>query len=220
MRMALIGMSGAGKSFWSQILSRHGFKAFGCDDHIGRRLAAAEEIDAPSLDHLGRWMGFPFEPGFARREGRYLSFERAVMNDLLTGLESVPADQTTPDLVIDTTGSVVYTGEAVMQRLRRQAVVIYLALPLAHRDALRRAYERHPRPVVWNGHFRKHDGETDREALRRCYDNLLEERDGLYRRYAHLEIPWSPHAGQTASVDTLLAPAAAFLNQQGTSDDG
>jgi hypothetical protein len=165
-------------------------------------------------------MGFPFEPGFARREDRYLSLERTIMDDLLTELETNPCADGDSRLVIDTTGSVVYTGEAIMRRLRRQTVVIYLALPMAHRETLRRAYEKRPRPVVWRGHFRKNDGETDRDALKRCYANLLADRDARYRRYAHLEILWKPTPGQTPAVDTLLTPAAAFLSRQRASRDG
>lgn len=220
MRIALIGMSGSGKSFWSQILGRHGFDTFGCDDHIGRRLAAAGEIDHPSLDHLGRWMGFPFEPDFGRRERLYLSIEQTVMDELLTRLEAEPDDgDPGSSLVIDTTGSVIYTGDATMRRLRQQTVVIYLALPPAHRDTLRREYEKRPRPVLWQGHFQQNHGEMEEDALRRCYADLIEARDKLYRHYAHLEILWEPYSRQTPDVATLLTPAAAFLNRQRRSHD-
>jgi shikimate kinase len=121
--------------------------------------------------------------------------------------------------VIDTTGSVIYTGEAMMQRLRRQTVVIYLSLPLAHRKALRRAYQAAPRPVVWQQHFRKRSGENDLDALKRCYDDLLESRELLYRQYAHLEIEWDPTADPSAEMDTLLAPVNAFLAQQRLSNE-
>lgn len=214
MRIALIGMSGAGKSFWSGVLRRQGFEAFSCDDHIGRRLAAAGEIPEAAFEHLGRWMGFPFEPGFARREARYMALERAIMEELLTELEALPSGKRAPDLVVDTTGSVVYTGEAVMQRLQRETVVIYLSQPAAQHAVLRRSYEKNPRPVIWHGHFEKNGRETDRQALKRCYANLLAERERLYRRYAHLEIQWDPAAGQPPSAEALIAPATAFLNPQ------
>ena len=214
MRIALIGMSGAGKSFWSNVLRDHGFEAFSCDDHIGRRLTAAGEISDAAFEHLGRWMGFPFEPGFARREARYMALERAVMEELLTRLEALPSGKVATDLVVDTTGSVIYTGDAVMQRLQRETVVIYLSLPATQHAVLRRSYEKSPRPVIWHGHFKKNDGETDRQALKRCYANLLAERDRRYRRYAHLEIQWEPTAGQPPRAETLIAPATTFLDQQ------
>jgi shikimate kinase len=221
MRIALIGMSGAGKSFWSTILRRHGFEAFGCDDHIGQRLAAEGEIATPSLDHLGRWMGFPYESDYARREAHYLSTERAVMEALLADLEAEPSGRDSGrDLVLDTTGSVVYTGDTIMERLRRQTVVIYLSLPAAHRDTLRRAYQARPRPVIWQNHFRPREGETDRDAVKRCYPDLLQTRDRLYRRYAHIEIRWEPSFGKRPDVATLLSPAAAFLDQKRSAHDG
>jgi shikimate kinase len=159
-------------------------------------------------------MGFPFEADYARREALYLSNECRVLEELLDELEAAPSNGGTGShLVIDTTGSVVYTGDAILQRLRQQTVVIYLALPPAYRAALLRAYERRPRPVLWREHFKPNDGESQQDALRRCYAHLVEARDQLYRRYAHLEILWEPSSRQAPDVKTLLAPASAFLNQ-------
>ena len=110
MRITLIGMSGSGKSLWSSVLSRHGFHKLGCDNAIGRRLVDGGELSEGSLDLIGRWMGFPFETGFARREALYLDHEKAVMDQFLTELETRPADDASP-VVIDTTGSVIYTGK-------------------------------------------------------------------------------------------------------------
>jgi len=218
MRIALIGMSGSGKSFWSSVLSRHGFKAFGCDDEIGRHLAAAGKIPDLSIDSLGRWMGFPFTPGFAKREAHYLSLEARVMDEMLSGLEDQPENDASTPLVVDTTGSVIHTGEAIMKRLRQQAVVIYLALPIRHREALRQAYVANPRPVVWQQHFLKNPGENDRDALKRCYYNLLEDRETRYRQYAHLEIQWQPTPDRAPAIDTLLAPVTAFLKHRQSSN--
>jgi shikimate kinase len=213
MRIALIGMSGSGKSFWSSVLSRHGFHKLGCDNAIGRRLVDGDELSEGSLDQIGRWMGFPFETGFARREALYLDHEKAVMDQFLTELETQPADDASP-VVIDTTGSVIYTGSAIRQRLRQQTVVVYLSTSAAFRQALHQAYVANPRPVLWQQHFQKNTGEDNRSALKRCYKNLLADRDARYRRYAHLEILWDPKPDRDQDVDTLLAPVTAFLEQR------
>ena len=214
MRIALIGMSGSGKSFWSQVLSREGFKTFGCDDEIGRRLVDAGKISDPSIDSLGRWMGFPFTAGFAQREAHYLSLETTVLDEMLSELENRPASNASLPLVIDTTGSVIYTGDSIMQRLRRQTVVVYLSLPPDKREALRQAYIVNPRPVVWQQHFLRKAGEGDQAALRRCYYNLIEDRDTRYRQYSHLEIEWQPTASHPPSIDTLLTPVKSFMQHQ------
>lgn len=216
MRIALIGMSGSGKSFWSSILSRHGFQTISCDDAIGRRLAGEGEISNPSIDSLGRWMGFPFDPDFARKQARYLTLEGAVMDEILQDLETGPVDAAAPHLVIDTTGSVIYTGETMMQRLRQQTLVIYLSLPGSYRKTLRRAYQMEPRPVIWGQYFNKRRDENDQEALKRCYDDLLESRELLYRRYAHLEVGWDPSDDASPEAETLLAPIRAFMARQDT----
>ena len=216
MRIALIGMSGSGKSFWSSILSRHGFHKLGCDNAIGRRLVDGGELSEGSLDHIGRWMGFPFETGFARREALYLDHEKAVMDQFLTELETRPADDASP-VVIDTTGSVIYTGRVIHQRLRQQTVVVYLSTSAAFRQALHRAYVANPRPVLWQQHFQKKIGEDNPSALKRCYKNLIADRDARYRQYAHLEVLCDPTPDRTLDVDTLLAPVTSFLDQRRSS---
>jgi len=40
LRLALIGMSGAGKTFWSRLLASAGHPAVSCDDKIEERLAS------------------------------------------------------------------------------------------------------------------------------------------------------------------------------------
>lgn len=218
MRIALIGMSGSGKSFWSSVLSHHGFKAFGCDDEIGRHLTETGTISDFSIDSLGRWMGFPFTPGYAKREAHYLALEARIMDEMLSSLEDPPVNDTSTSIVIDTTGSVIYTGDAIMKRLRKQTVVVYLSLPTRYREALRQAYIANPRPVVWQQHFLKNPGENDRDALMRCYYDLLEDREARYRQNAHLEIQWQPTADQQPAIDTLIAPVTAFLKNRQSSN--
>jgi hypothetical protein len=119
--------------------------------------------------------------------------------------------------VIDTTGSVIYTGNAIRKRLRQQTVVVFLATSTAYRQALHRAYVENPRPVLWQQHFKKKKGEDDQDALKRCYANLLADREVRYRHYAHLEICWDPVIESSPDVDTILAPVNAFLAQKRSS---
>lgn len=217
MRITLIGMSGSGKSLWSSVLSRHGFQYLGCDREIGRRLVDDGRLSAGALDLIGRWMGFPFEAEYTQREALYLGHEKAVMDRFLTELESRPQNQGSPPVVIDTTGSVIYTGQAIRKRLRQQTVVVYLSTSPAYRQALHRAYVENPRPVLWQQHFQKKKDEDDQAALKRCYASLLADREARYRQYAHLEIQWDPTPDRTPEVDALLAPVTSFLEQRPSS---
>ncbi|MGD8241515.1 MAG: shikimate kinase [Desulfobacterales bacterium] len=210
MRIALIGMSGAGKSYWSHRLARSGFERFGCDDHIGRELAGTLGLADSSLEGLGRWMGYPHEDGFADREAQYLDLEHRVMSRFLSELEHRPEDGA-PSLVIDTTGSLIYLGDDLRRRLQRATVVVYLAAPPEKRQALLAAYRAFPRPVVWQGHFRPKPGEDSAAALERNYMDLLADRDRHYRTWAHVEIEMPSLAAAPASSESLLGPVRAYL---------
>ena len=70
MRLTLTGMSGSGKSYWSQKLAEHGFTHICCDDLIAARLASRLTGEGDAIARLGRWMGFPFRPGYEERASR------------------------------------------------------------------------------------------------------------------------------------------------------
>jgi shikimate kinase len=211
-RIALIGMSGSGKSYWSHRLAQSGFTCFGCDDGIGRELARRTDVTDLTIEAVGRWMGFPFEDGFRDREAQYLALERRVLDRFLSDLEQQPDDPALPS-VIDTTGSVVYLGDDLLRRLRRATVVVHLASPPARRQDLLAAYQACPRPVVWQEHFQPAPGEDPAAALARCYMALVDDRDRRYRRHAHLTIELPPPSAAPADPERLLAPVRAYLEE-------
>lgn len=209
MRIALIGMSGTGKSYWSQLLAASGFERFGCDDHIGRRLAQRLALADGSMETIGRWMGFPYEAGFEDREAQYLALEHHVLSRFLDALDG-PKDQPATPCVIDTTGSVIYLDDKLLERLGRKAVVVHLTAS-AKRQTLLSAYKAKPRPVVWRGHFRQASGEDRATALARCYMALYDDRERRYRRHAHLNIKLPPPAEPAPSPEALLGPVRFYL---------
>lgn len=192
MRISLVGMSGAGKSHWSLRLAAEGFRRFCCDDMIAERLA--HELRGPDgkvLD-LAEWMGFPYEARYPERELTYLERE---IEALGTILDWMCRHDREPDekVVIDTTGSVVYAGDAILAALRRETTVVHLETPSEVRRLMLENYIQRPRPVLWRGMFQKGPGETDESALVRCYPKLLAHREGLYRQFAHLTVPYEVH---------------------------
>ena len=64
-----------------------------------------------------------------------------VLEELLASLERNDFG-TEEDLVIDTTGSVVYTGKTLLHRLRKQTTVVHLSTPPQVQETLLRAYLR------------------------------------------------------------------------------
>src|SRR3984885_4726858 len=124
LRIALVGMSGAGKTFWSKRLAANGRPAISCDDVIEKRLGAQLASDGYSgINGVAAWMGWPDSATYAQREADYLSAEIAALDEVLSELERDPKRE----LVLDTTGSVIYTGNNILMRLRRQMTVVYLA---------------------------------------------------------------------------------------------
>jgi len=54
-------------------------------------------------------------------------------------------------LVLDTTGSVIYTGNHLLHRMRKLMTVVYLAATDAEQKLLIERYLNDPKPVLWRG---------------------------------------------------------------------
>ncbi|MFP4417839.1 MAG: shikimate kinase [Chitinispirillaceae bacterium] len=205
LRIALIGMSGTGKSFWSFQLAANNFVRFGCDDMIERHLSRQIFGHEKSFD-MGQWLGFPYDDGYHERERLYLAREVEVLVDTLDVLHSRESFRNRP-VVIDTTGSVIHTGRAMLEDLSRKTTVVHLETPPEVLKKMRTAYLRHPRPVLWADHFRRRQDETDQQALARCYEKLLINRERQYRQYAHKTIGWQQRRNPCFTVDDLISIA-------------
>lgn len=204
MHLSLTGMSGSGKSFWSARLAQHGFTCFCCDDRIAEKLAPFLDGEGDTIARLGRWMGFPFQPGYEEREVRYLLLERETVEEALRVLNCNP-DSGADDVVIDTTGSVVYMEEEILAELRRLTTIVHLATPVEVHMQMLENYRSAPRPVLWRGMFVKTPPETDQEALARCYPELLAGREKLYRMFADVTLDYFKHRGRGFGVTEFLA---------------
>jgi shikimate kinase len=188
-RLSLIGMAGAGKSFWSSKLAAEGFMWFCCDALIAAKLASELQRPDGTRMELGTWMGFPFEPHYEKREATYLAHEAEVVCEILDYLES-PAGDTEENVVVDTTGSVIYTGEEMLRRLCRSTTVVHLTVPPEVAQQMLEAYRAKPGPMLWRGTFERRPGETDEEALARCYPKLFSSRMRLYEHYAEVTVDY------------------------------
>ncbi len=198
--LCLVGMSGVGKSYWAKRLAALGFLRHDCDELIAARLSELVQVGPGEepVHALGRWMGMPESPGFAEREARYLALEEEVTR------EAVRAARNPGRHVLDTTGSVIYLSGTVLAELRQVCTVVCLRLPEHRRGALLQRFMAAPKPLVWAGAFEQAPGESEQEALARCYAKLLRTRDAQYLALAH----------HVLDVDALAArgdDAEAFL---------
>jgi shikimate kinase len=203
LRMALIGMSGAGKSFWTKKLAASGHPAISCDDRIERRLAPRLAAGGYAGIHgVAAWMGWPDSPTYAGREADYLAEEIHTLDEVLTELER----QRGKSLVLDTTGSVIYTGNNLLMRLRRQMTIVYLAASAEEQQLLIERYLSDPKPVLWRGAFQAKPKETPRQTVARCYPLLIAARRQSYEALAHCTLA-------VASLRDGPLDAEAFLKR-------
>jgi hypothetical protein len=210
LRLALIGMSGAGKSFWTRQLASAGHPAISCDDKIEERLASRLAAGGYSgINGVAAWMGWPDSPSYAEREAQYLSEEIAVLEQVLDNLSHSPKKS----LVLDTTGSVIYCGNHLLMRLRKLMTVVNLAASAQEQQLLIERYLGDPKPVLWRGAFQAKAGEAPRETVARCYPNLIAARRQSYATLAHCTI-------EVAQLRELPHKPEAFLELVQSKMDG
>jgi shikimate kinase len=201
LRIALIGMSGTGKTFWTRRLALAGHPSVCCDDCIEQRLRPYLQGGGYSgINGVASWMGWPDSPTYAQREAEYLAEEIAALDEVLSDLERNPSRE----LILDTTGSVIYTGNNLLLRLRRQMTVVYLAATPEQQQLLIQRYLGDPKPVLWRGAFQPRKNETPGETVARCYPILIAARRQSYEALAHCSIP-------VAELRESDLDAAAFL---------
>ena len=201
LRLALIGMSGAGKTFWTKKLAESGVPAISCDDRIERnlrpRLAAG---GFAGINGVAAWMGWPDSPAYGQRESDYLTEEIHTLDEVLTELEK----HREKSLVLDTTGSLIYIGNNLLMRLRRQVTIVYLAASPQEQQLLIERYLNDPKPVLWRGAFQPKPKESPRETVARCYPALIAARRQSYEALAHCTL-------EVASLRDGSLDAAEFL---------
>lgn len=181
-KISLIGMSGAGKSHWAQKLAAAGFRVISIDDRIEKRLAS--DLAAGGYRGIGgvaAWMGWPDQPSYREHEEKYLECEKQSMEEALDEIQASGQD----GAILDSTGSVVYTGDTICRRMQALATVIYLEASPAEEELLISRYLSDPKPVLWGDQFEQRPGESTQAAIARCYPRLIAHRKKLYEHYAH-----------------------------------
>jgi shikimate kinase len=210
LRLALIGMSGAGKTFWTRRLASSGHPAISCDDRIETKLAPRLASGGHAgINGVAAWMGWPNTSTYLQRETEYLTEEIGALDEILSDLERHRENS----LVLDTTGSVIYTGNNLLMRLRRQMTVVYLAASAEERGLMIERYLKDPKPVLWRGAFQAKGKETPLETVARCYPNLIAARRQSYEALAHctLQVAELRELSPSGAKEDVAKDAEAFL---------
>ena len=212
-----MGMSGVGKTFWSSRLASAGFMGYHCDDVIASRLQNNLGIPMKSVYDTGKWMGFPYEPGFAEREKQYLALEGEILSEMAETVHKLPVDQ---NVVIDTTGSAVYLDRNILRKLKESVLLVYLAItPEVHSQMLEE-YIKNPRPLIWNRSFYKSPDESNESALRRSYSALIVYREALYEKFSDIKIEYDLHRQSGFRVTDFVELVRHAAQQMGNARRG
>ena len=94
-----------------------------------------------------------------------------------------------PGSILDLTGSAVYHLPQ-LEKLYKKGLIICLESNEQLQHEMFKSYVANPKPVCWNGIFKKKNNESNEEALARCYILLLKHRSKLYHKYADIIIPY------------------------------
>jgi len=185
--ITIMGMSNIGKTHWSKKLKNLNFEHKCCDDLI-------ENILEPELKSLGykgladmaKWLGQPYSPQFQNNQKRYMQHEIEVMEKIFNDLENKHSQ----NITIDTTGSVIYTGDDICNELKSKSLIIHIEATPEMREQMFNRFLSNPKPIVWGESFKQNDNESDFDALKRCYPKLLDYRTNKYRQFADITIPY------------------------------
>ena len=200
MIVSLIGMSNCGKSYWSKKLEgEHGFTRLCCDDMIADQLSdVLPDVQIQDMDAFAAWMGMPHEFGYAEREAAYLAGEQGALQNIIESIDE------SKDVVIDTTGSVIYLPETLLRKLRSVSTIIYLQTTGAQVKEMTEKFFQEPKPLVWGEGFSLNEDETHEQALRRCYPELLSWRQERYEQLADMTIEYKQsHSPEFSIYDVL-----------------
>lgn len=192
LRLSFIGMSNAGKSYRSRVLQEElDFFWYEVDAHIQGELVLAD------MEGISSWLGYPTMDTYAQRQQQYLDAE-----EKCTHLSEL--DTKGKNLVFDTTGSVIYLSEGAKEWLHSHCLTVNIDVGEDSIPMMVENYFTNPKPVIWGDSFVQKTGESDDDALRRCYPELLKYRLEQYRALAHITIPvvelYDKNADETLEV--------------------
>ena len=175
-RLAFVGMSNGGKSYRSRVLQNElDFFWYEVDAHI------QEALNLEDMSDISSWLGYPTMATYQERQGIHLAAE-----EKCTHLADL--DTAGKNLVFDTTGSVIYLSQVAKDWLVEDCLVVNIDVGEDKVEEMTRRYFEEPKPVVWGDIFKRLDGESDDDALHRCYPDMLRYRLAEYKKLAHLTI--------------------------------
>lgn len=191
LRFCFIGMSNIGKSHISQLLKNDfNFDIYEVDEQIQARMNLSD------IGSSANWMGYPYDERYSANVATYLKLESEKTKAALIS--------TTQNLVLDTTGSVIYLPDEIHKWLKENFLVINLDCADHMLAEMAHHYFKHPKPVVWGDSFKPQQAEDGLAALKRCYPQLLADRTKCYRTLADITLSGEVSRSQGISAQRIL----------------
>jgi len=174
LKLAFIGMSNIGKSYTASRLATHyGFERIEVDNLIW------ESLGYESMAELAAWQGQPYEKGYDEREAKSIQLESQALNKAM----DLALTKDAGNVIIDTPGSVIYTDETALERLKSNFVIVHIKAAVNDIERLTQDYFDNPKPLVWAGHYKPAGKLSEQENILACYPALLAARA---KKYAQL----------------------------------
>ena len=191
LKVAFIGMSNIGKSYTAmRLATKYDFSLIEVDKIIW------ENLGHESMDAFAQWQGHPYTDGYAEREKHSIALETNATR------KALKTDKRNP--MIDTTGSVIYTAEDVLHELRQDYYIVYIQAMEDHLERLKVQYFKHPKPLVWAGHYKKLEGKTETQSILDCYPKLLASRGKAYAKQADVTLPSTIILNPDISIEEIF----------------
>ena len=192
LKIAFIGMSNIGKSYTAlRLATRYEFNLIEVDKIIW------ENLGHDSMEAFAQWQGHPYTQGYSERERESIALESQATRAALNTQELNP--------MIDTTGSVIYVDQDVLKKLKQDYYVVYIEAMQDHVERLKVQYFKHPKPLIWAGHYKKIDGLSESESILQCYPKLLESRAESYAKLADVTLPSTMILNADVSIENIYA---------------
>jgi hypothetical protein len=126
------------------------------------------------------WQGQPYSEGYAEREAKSIALE----SEATAKAMSAPAQ----NAILDTTGSVIYTSDEVQEKLLSHWYIVHISASKDDIERLKASYFKHPKPLIWNNHYKRSLRQTPNEAIITSYPDLLASRELAYSWLADVTV--------------------------------
>ncbi len=210
-----IGMSGIGKSYWTKQLSQIGFSTIDCDAEVIKEVSKQAQIPFSTLSEAGTWLQLPHQEGFEQREALFMQCEKQVIEQLLDKNFDNNIDSNVNNhqqklientrYIIDMGGSVIYTGDEVLAKLKNNLLLIFFDASEEVYKQMLANYFANPCPVLWKGQFKQQEGQSIADAFIESYANLINYRRKMYLELADIVIPYNVHRQANWKAEDFLA---------------